>query len=109
MSSRRLTLTLVTGNTKKLEEFVAILGNDFQHEVVSKNIDLPEYQVKCLKFYYKIVRISGKNGGIFQGTPEEVCREKCREAAKRIQGPVIVEDTCLCFNAMGMKALHVLT
>ena len=46
------TITFVTGNAKKLEEFVAILGNSFPHKVVSKNVDLPEYQ----------------------GTPEEVCR-----------------------------------
>ena len=37
----------------------------------------------------------------YQGTPQEICIEKCREAAKTIQGPVITEDTCLCFNAMG--------
>jgi inosine triphosphate pyrophosphatase len=45
---------------------------------VNKKIDLPEYQ----------------------GTPEVVCREKCKEAAKLVGGPVIVEDTCLCFNAL---------
>ena len=27
--------------------------------------------------------------------------EKCREAAKILKTPVIVEDTCLCFNALG--------
>ena len=37
----------------------------------------------------------------YQGSPEEVCREKCKEAAKTIEGPVIIEDTCLCFNALG--------
>jgi len=73
------TITFVTGNAKKLEEFVAILGNNFPHKVISKDVDLPEYQ----------------------GSPEEVVREKCAEAARRIQGPVIVEDTCLCFNALG--------
>lgn len=26
---------------------------------------------------------------------------KCKEAAKIVKGPVIVEDTCLCFNALG--------
>ena len=73
------TITFVTGNAKKLEEFVAILGQSFPHRVVSNGLDLPEYQ----------------------GTPEEVCREKCREAARHIRGPVLVEDTCLCFNALG--------
>lgn len=34
-----------------------------------------------------------------QGTPEEIVAEKVREASKQVSGPVIVEDTCLCFNA----------
>ena len=80
MKMSRKTLTFVTGNAKKLEEFMAILGgNSFPYDVVSKKIDLPEYQ----------------------GTPQEICIEKCREAAKKLEGPVVVEDTCLCFNAMG--------
>ncbi len=74
----RKTLTFVTGNAKKLEEFVSIVGNN-PFNVVSKKIDLPEYQ----------------------GTPQEIAVEKCREAAKILQAPVVVEDTCLCFNAMG--------
>ena len=73
------TLTFVTGNAKKLEEVVAILGTNFPYEVISQKIDLPEYQ----------------------GTPQEIVVEKCREAVKSIKGPVIVEDTCLCFNALG--------
>ena len=73
------TLTFVTGNAKKLEEVVAILGSNFPYEVTSQKIDLPEYQ----------------------GTPQEICIEKCREAIKILQTPVIVEDTCLCFSAMG--------
>ncbi len=77
--SGRKTITFVTGNAKKLEEFVSILGSDFPHSVTSSKVDLPEYQ----------------------GTPEEVCTEKCKEAARRVGGPVIVEDTCLCFNALG--------
>merc|ERR1712224_275855 len=77
MSSK--TITFVTGNAKKLEEFLAILGTSFPHKVISAKIDLPEYQ----------------------GTPREVCEEKCREAYRKVDGPVIVEDTCLCFNALG--------
>ncbi|KFP01688.1 Inosine triphosphate pyrophosphatase, partial [Calypte anna] len=46
---------------------------------VAKKIDLPEYQ----------------------GEPDEISVQKCREAARQVQGPVIVEDTCLCFNALG--------
>merc|ERR1711915_989658 len=54
-------------------------GSQFPHSLVSKDVDLPE----------------------FQGTPIEVVTEKCKEAARRISGPVIVEDTSLCFNALG--------
>lgn len=75
----RSTISFVTGNKKKLEEFVAILGSNFPHTVVSNGLDLPEYQ----------------------GTPEEVVSEKCKEAARQVRGPVFVEDTSLCFNALG--------
>ena len=77
--STRKTITFVTGNAKKLEEVIAILGSKFPHDVISQKIDLPEYQ----------------------GTPQEIAVEKCQEAAKILNGPVMVEDTCLCFNAMG--------
>jgi len=77
--STKKTITFVTGNAKKLEEFVAILGTGFPHKVVSSAIDLPEYQ----------------------GSPADVAREKCREAARRLRSPVIVEDTSLCFGALG--------
>ncbi|XP_033738847.1 inosine triphosphate pyrophosphatase-like [Pecten maximus] len=72
-------IILVTGNQKKLEEFNEILGKDFKYKVTSKDIDLPEYQ----------------------GDPEEVARSKCRLAAEHVQGPVLIEDTSLCFNALG--------
>ena len=72
-------ITFVTGCAQKLEEVIAILGSDFQYQLVSQKIHLPEYQ----------------------GTPQDICIEKCREAAKILQGPVLVQDTCLSFNAMG--------
>jgi len=74
--SKMSTVTFVTGNPKKLEEAMAILGNDFP--VVSRNLDLPE----------------------LQGEPEEISSEKCKIAAKEIGGPVMVEDVSLCFNAL---------
>uniref|UniRef100_A0A8C4P259 Inosine triphosphate pyrophosphatase n=2 Tax=Dromaius novaehollandiae TaxID=8790 RepID=A0A8C4P259_DRONO len=58
---------------------VQILGDAFPHKLVAKKIDLPEYQ----------------------GEPDEISVQKCREAARQVRGPVIVEDTCLCFNALG--------
>lgn len=67
-------VTFVTGNKKKLEEVQAILSPT---KVTSVSIDLLE----------------------IQGTAEEVTIAKARAAAEKIDGPVVIEDTCLCFNA----------
>ena len=48
-------------------------------QIVSKDIDLPEYQ----------------------GEPDDIARQKCEEATKHVSGPVLIEDTSLCFNALG--------
>ncbi|KAJ0181664.1 hypothetical protein K1T71_002386 [Dendrolimus kikuchii] len=73
------TLTFVTGNAKKLEEVRAILGASFPLELVSHKLDLPE----------------------LQGEVNEVSIRKCQEAARRLKTAVLVEDTALCFNALG--------
>ncbi|XP_052039601.1 inosine triphosphate pyrophosphatase isoform X1 [Apodemus sylvaticus] len=101
-------IVFVTGNAKKLEENLSkprvcylvgwaaqailslpppvlrlqvtqILGDKFPCTLVAQKIDLPEYQ----------------------GEPDEISIQKCKEAARQVQGPVLVEDTCLCFNALG--------
>ncbi|CAH9137262.1 unnamed protein product [Cuscuta epithymum] len=69
-------VTFVTGNAKKLEEVRAILGGSIPFQ--SLKLELPE----------------------LQGEPEEISKEKARIAAKEVNGPVLVEDTCLCFNAL---------
>ena len=51
----------------------------FCFQVTNVKVDLPEYQ----------------------GTPEDISREKCKEASRRLKGPVITDDTSLCFNALG--------
>lgn len=71
-------ITFVTGNAKKLEELKAILGNDFPRKIYSKQIDLPE----------------------LQGEIDEICILKCKEAGKHVNGPVLVEDTSLCFKSL---------
>ena len=75
------TITFVTGNKNKLKEVNSILGVDKNPsiQIVSEKIDLPE----------------------FQGKPADIAKEKCALAAKAIHGPVLVEDTSLCFNALG--------
>lgn len=72
-------ITFITGNAKKLEEVIGILGKEFPRELLSKKLDLPEWQ----------------------GEMDEISIKKCKEAAKHVQGPVIVEDTSLCFSAFG--------
>ncbi|KAK0626679.1 inosine triphosphate pyrophosphatase-like protein [Immersiella caudata] len=69
-------VNFITGNANKLSEVKAILEPAIQVE--SKKLDLLE----------------------IQGTLEEVTLDKCRRAADLVQGPVLVEDTCLCFNAL---------
>ncbi|KAL6078359.1 Inosine triphosphate pyrophosphatase [Balamuthia mandrillaris] len=76
-SSSAKPLIFVTGNANKLAEVKAIL-EEVNIPIESRNIDLPE----------------------LQGEPEEISVEKCKIAVETIKGPVIVEDTCLCFNAL---------
>lgn len=70
------TVNFITGNANKLKEVKAILEPSIT--VSSQSLDLPE----------------------LQGTLEEVTMAKCRTAADLVKGPVLVEDTCLCFNAL---------
>lgn len=74
-------LTFVTGNAGKVREVGALLSQVglTSWDVVQLNVDLPE----------------------LQGDPEEVAMEKCRRAAAQVSGPVLIEDTSLCFNALG--------
>ncbi|KAI4369741.1 hypothetical protein MLD38_018154 [Melastoma candidum] len=68
-------VTFVTRNAKKLEEVRAILG----HSVPFQSV--------------KVDRKSMRE-------PKEVSKEKARLAALKVEGPVLVEDTCLCFDAL---------
>lgn len=58
---------------------MSILGPSCPFTLVPAKIDLPE----------------------LQGEPEYVAREKAKIAAAQLGVPVIVEDTSLCFNALG--------
>ncbi|OQR70531.1 inosine triphosphate pyrophosphatase-like [Tropilaelaps mercedesae] len=73
------TITFVTGNKNKLQEVIQILGVLPGYDLTSEKIDLPEYQ----------------------GEMDDISREKCRIAAKHVEGAVLVEDTSLCFKALG--------
>ncbi|KAI0565718.1 inosine triphosphatase [Gracilaria domingensis] len=98
MPSMKLsTITFVTGNQNKLKEVSQILASDPDAKsalsIVAKKIDLPE----------------------LQGEVEDIARQKCALAVKEVGGPTrtsmltdtrdltsaqLVEDTCLCFNAL---------
>ncbi|EGS20966.1 putative ham1 family protein [Thermochaetoides thermophila DSM 1495] len=73
----RPAVNFITGNANKLGEVKAILEPAI--EVRSQALDLPEIQGSSM---------------------EEVTIDKCRRAAELVGGPVLVEDTCLCFNAL---------
>uniref|UniRef100_A0A183BRV0 XTP/dITP diphosphatase n=1 Tax=Globodera pallida TaxID=36090 RepID=A0A183BRV0_GLOPA len=77
--SSMLTIKFVSGNKQKLLELRLLLGKDFEIEPL--DIDLPE----------------------LQGEPEYITRGKCAQALTATGGTasVIVEDTSLCFNALG--------
>ncbi|CAF0730471.1 unnamed protein product [Didymodactylos carnosus] len=71
------TVTFVTGNKNKLAEVKEILA-DVVPLLKSQDLDLPE----------------------LQGEPGDISSEKAKLAAIKINGPVLVEDTSLCFNAL---------
>ena len=72
-------ITFVTGNANKLKEVKAICAEYGGNvALTSRSVDLPE----------------------LQGEPEDVAREKARIAARELNGPALVEDTSLCFNAL---------
>ncbi|KAK3905403.1 inosine triphosphate pyrophosphatase-like protein, partial [Staphylotrichum tortipilum] len=75
-TAARPLVNFITGNPNKLHEVQAILEPTIKVE--SQALHLTE----------------------IQGSLEEVTRDKCRRAAEQVQGPVLVEDTCLCFNAL---------
>jgi len=81
--SKRKVINFVSGNKNKLRELNEILSENFKDIIVKQlDIDLPE----------------------LQGIPEDIVRGKLKlaiEKSKGLEGPVLVEDTSLCFNAYG--------
>ena len=73
---QKKTIYFVTSNENKLKEARAIL-KDFDIQQIK--MDLPE----------------------LQGEPEDIVREKAMLACNKLKKPVFVEDTCLCFEALG--------
>ena len=76
-------INFVSGNKNKLRELNELFNKHFKDiEIKQLDIDLPE----------------------LQGNPEDIVRGKLKlalEKAQNLKGPVLVEDTSLCFNAYG--------
>ena len=81
--SKRKIINFVSGNKNKLRELNELFNEHFKDiEINQLDIDLPE----------------------LQGNPEDIVRSKLKlalEKAKNLKGPVLVEDTSLCFNVYG--------
>ena len=81
--NKRKIINFVSGNKNKLKELSEIFHEHFNDiQIKQLDIDLPE----------------------LQGLPEDIVKGKLKlalEKAKNLQGPVLVEDTSLCFNAYG--------
>ncbi|KAF5547643.1 Ham1 family [Fusarium napiforme] len=78
-------INLITGNANKIADIKAILAPS-GITVRTQSLDLPE----------------------IQGSIEEITVAKCRTAAEMVGGPVVVDDTALCFNAMnGMPGPYI--
>ncbi|KAF4456711.1 Ham1 family protein [Fusarium austroafricanum] len=78
-------INLITGNANKINDIKAILVPT-GFTVRNQALDLPE----------------------IQGSIEEITIAKCRKGAEMVGGPVVVDDTALCFNAMdGMPGPYI--
>ena len=77
-------INFVTGNKNKVNELQNILNTTKKNTIndliiKAYKLDLPE----------------------LQGEPEYIATEKCRLASLEIDESVLIEDTSLCFNALG--------
>ena len=81
--NKRKIINFVSSNKNKLRELNEMFNEHFKDvEVKQLDIDLPE----------------------LQGLPEDIVKGKLKialEKSKNLKGPILVEDTSLCFNAYG--------
>ena len=116
------TVTFVTSNAKKLEELQAILQGTVnvqsrKVECASAHSTLPRPRPAFPNpFPNPSATLRGHSRGHIawsrrvcpavsavlevQGTPQSIATYKVQQAVAAVQGPVLVEDTCLCFNAL---------
>ena len=81
--NKKKIINIVSSNKNKLRELNEMFNEHFKDvEVKQLDIDLPE----------------------LQGLPEDIVKGKLKialEKSKNLKGPILVEDTSLCFNAYG--------
>ncbi|CDR41097.1 CYFA0S06e01596g1_1 [Cyberlindnera fabianii] len=75
-----MALTFVTGNNKKLREFQAIVQDP---TILHQKIDVDE----------------------IQGSIEAISIRKAQAAAEIVKGPVLVDDSCVIFNALSKPGI----
>lgn len=78
MSTQSASVSFITGNANKLREVKQILADTIP-DLQSLSLDLPELQGPSATF---------------------ITREKAKVARSMANGPILVEDTALCFNAL---------
>jgi inosine triphosphate pyrophosphatase len=76
---------------------ISILGDSFPFELISKKIGMTSLYFAMIYW----LNCPFEDLPELQGEPVDVSIEKCKLAASQVGGPVIVEDTSLCFNALG--------
>jgi len=93
---KRVPLTLITGNKKKLEEFMSIMSEDLASKFIvnSKEIDCKYLLIIHLLYKYNYIVDE------LQGDPEFIASRKVKAAASIVSNPVIVDDVSLCFNVL---------
>lgn len=104
----RKNIVFVTGNLKKLEEVIQMFKNFYRDSVpfdVSYKFIKHSLPLSLLFCGWLIILLQLSNRNIdlpeHQGERDEICKMKARAAFEIIKGPCIVEDTSLCFNAIG--------
>ena len=80
-ANKRFPITFITGNKKKLAEFLSIMTDHLESSYNITNIALELEEM--------------------QGTPESIALKKVKTAAQTTKGAVMIDDVSLCFNALG--------
>ena len=82
--NKKVPITFITGNKKKLEEFLTIMTGDSSGFELGQRYDINNMALDLDEL---------------QGHPADIAKAKVSLAATKVNNPVITEDVSLCFNA----------